>query len=113
MTMLPIFEDFVRACNENPRLRQMNRDWNRTIVIRTSDNGRCYWLQSENGLIQHGEGDRDNADMRIEGSDKVIREVFSGAISPTEPYNAGDLLVKGSQDDLVRLDIITLLIWGE
>jgi hypothetical protein len=39
--------------------------------------------------------------------------VFSGQMTPTEPYNAGDLLVKGHQDDIMRLDILSLLIWGE
>ncbi|MCL4318480.1 MAG: SCP2 sterol-binding domain-containing protein [Firmicutes bacterium] len=113
MTMLPILENFAHECNENERLRQMNREWNRTIVIRDTDSGNHYWLRSRAGSIQTGEGPISEADMQVEGSQEVIRAVFSGEMSPTEPYNAGDLLVKGRQDDLMRLDIITLLIWGE
>ncbi|OLZ09171.1 SCP2 sterol-binding domain-containing protein [Sulfobacillus thermosulfidooxidans] len=113
MSMLSTFEDFARACNENERLRQMNRDWSRTIVIETTDSHQLYWLRSQNGVIEAGEGDVPNADMHIEGTEDIIQAVFSGQMSPTEPYNAGDLLVKGHQDDLMRLDIITLLIWGE
>jgi hypothetical protein len=111
--MLPILEDFARACNSNARLRQMNRDWSRTIVIRTTDKGESYWLRSENGSIRSGEGPVPDVDLQVEGGEEIIRAVFSGEMSPTEPYNAGDLLVKGRQDDLMRLDIITLLIWGE
>ncbi len=113
MTMLQVLENFARECNSNDRLRQMNREWNRTIVIRETDSGNAYWLRSQEGTIQSGEGSQFEADLEVEGSHDVIRSVFSGEMSPTEPYNAGDLLVKGRQDDLMRLDIITLLIWGE
>ncbi len=111
--MLQTLEQFAEACNTNARLRQMNRDWSRTIAILPTDRPEVFWLTSKEGFIQAGQGPVNAADLQIRADHDIIVAVFSGALSPTEPYNAGDLLVKGSQDDLMRLDIITLLIWGE
>ena len=111
--MLAILERFAEACNTNARLQQMNRDWNRSIAILPTDRPEVFWLTSDAGYIQAGLGPADSADLQIRAPYDIIAAVFSGTLSPTEPYNAGDLLVKGRQDDLMRLDIITLLIWGE
>ncbi len=113
MNVLPVLEEFAAQCNQNERLRKMNRDWSRLIELVATDRNVTYWLRSEQGLITAGMGDVDEADLKISASEDILQEVFSGAVTPTEPYNAGDLLVKGHQDDLMRLDIITLLIWGE
>ncbi len=111
--MLPTLNNFAEACNNNARLRKMNHDWTRTIAILPTDSAERYWMTSQSGTIEAGRGAVDNADLQITAQAEIIRAIFSGQTSPTAPYNAGDLLVKGSQDDLMRLDIITLLIWGE
>ncbi|AUW92877.1 SCP2 sterol-binding domain-containing protein [Sulfobacillus sp. hq2] len=111
--MLKTLEHFAAQCNANSRLRQMNRDWTRRIAIVATDRAQSFWLTSQEGVITAGEGPAVEPDLQIQAPYDIIQAIFSGAMSPTEPYNAGDLLVKGSQDDLMRLDIITLLIWGE
>jgi hypothetical protein len=40
-------------------------------------------------------------------------DLFSGRITPTEPYLNGTLRVLGSEEDVMRLDFISLMIWGE
>jgi putative sterol carrier protein len=102
---------FVQACNENERLRQMNHDWDRLVVLRPDDASEEHLVSYRGGVasvVQEGE-----PDLVVEGSTKVLEDIFSGAVAPTEPYMNGDLRVFGSQDDMMRLDIITLLIWGE
>lgn len=113
MTLLEALEGFVAECNGNQRLREMNREWTRRILLDPDDTGRSHYILSENGLLSAGEGSIDNPDMLIQAPEGILRDIFSGRLTPTEPYNAGDLLVKGHQDDLMRLDILTLLIWGE
>lgn len=113
MTLLEALNQFVVECNDNQRLVEMNRDWSRRIQLQPSDNDRSHWLVSEAGRLTAGEGAVDNPDMRIEASQEILTAIFSGRMTPTEPYNRGDLLVRGHQDDMMRLDIITLLIWGE
>lgn len=105
-------DDFSGRCNADARLTAMNREWNRTVLIVPMDAGGRYWLESRDGRVRWGKGEPE-WDLRIEAPLAVLEAVFSGRMAPTEPYDAGDLLVKGSQDDLLRLDVITLLLWGE
>lgn len=113
VNVLSVIEEFAQECNHNERLRKMNRDWSRLVELDATDTGATYWLRSDQGFITAGTGAVEGVDLKISAAESILRDVFSGVITPTEPYNAGDLLVKGRQDDLMRLDIITLLIWGE
>lgn len=113
MSVGAVLHEFARNCNQNERLRTMNRDWSRTVAIVSDDTGARHWLKSEAGEITVGPGDPpDPPDLEVRAPEAILSAVFSGTMTPTEPYNAGDLLVRGSQDDLMRLDIITLLVWG-
>ncbi|MCY0879512.1 MAG: SCP2 sterol-binding domain-containing protein [Firmicutes bacterium] len=113
MTLLEALEKFVSECNQNQRLREMNRDWTRRIQLEPEDTGDLHYLVSDAGLVSAGRGPVENPDMLIQAKEAILTAVFSGQMTPTEPYNAGELLVKGHQDDIMRLDILSLLIWGE
>jgi len=113
MTLSEALEQFAIACNSNARLREMNRDWTRRIQLDPDDTHRPHFLTCTAGEVSAAQGSVENPDMRIQASEQILTQIFSGEITPTEPYNAGDLLVRGQQDDLMRLDILTLLIWGE
>jgi len=105
--------NFCRACNDNQRLRQMNHDWNRTVEIRPNDHPD----QSLHVRYRAGEASLVDPsgppDLVVEAPTDTLQAIFSGAMTPTEPYMDGTLRVQGSQDDMMRLDIISLLIWGE
>lgn len=113
MTFMESLTQFVAECNQNARLREMNRDWTRRIQLEPDDTHRTHHLISDEGSLFAGEGPVDNPDMLIQAPEEILTAIFSGQLTPTEPYNAGDLLVRGQQDDMMRLDILTLLIWGE
>jgi putative sterol carrier protein len=109
-----VLAQFARACSENERLCQMNRDWFRTIAIRPEDLGREFWLRSEGGPVRMlSEPPEGEPDLVVEAPADVLAAVFGGEAPPTQPYMDGTLRVRGHQDDLMRLDIISLLIWGE
>jgi hypothetical protein len=44
---------------------------------------------------------------------ETLADIFYGDITPTGPYNNGTLRIIGSEDDIIRLDFISLMIWGE
>ena len=103
---------FAEACNGNQRLRQMNHDWDRLILVQPDDEDGAHWLAYRGGeaaVVEPGEA----PDLIVEGAAAVLHDIFSGASTPTEPYMRGDLRVRGAQDDVMRLDVIALLIWGE
>lgn len=113
MTLMEALTQFADQCSNNARLREMNRDWNRRLQLEPTDTRQTHHLISEAGVVTAGVGPVENADMLIQADENILTAVFSGKVTPTEPYNAGDLLVRGQQDDIMRLDILALLIWGE
>jgi hypothetical protein len=114
MGLTATLQGFAEKCNQHERLRVMNRAWTRNVRVLAEDVGQDYWIRSVAGELSAGEGElSEDADMEIRADQRVLEAVFSGEMTPTEPYNQGDLMVRGNQDDLFRLDVITLMIWGE
>jgi len=110
--LLDTMQRFVQACNDNERLRTMNRDWDRVVVVKPDDADEELWIQYRAGTAALVDP-AGEADLTVQAASSVLADIFSGAMAPTEPYMNGELRVFGTQDDVMRLDIISLLIWGE
>lgn len=105
-------ETFARRINEDQRLRKMVADWERTIALEASDGGGG-GLRVSGGEVAVMTDLPSAPDILLRSSAKVLEDVFRGALSPTEPYVDGTLTVQGSQEDVLRLDFLSLMIWGE
>lgn len=99
--------------NKNERLKVMNRDWDRVVVIRATDVESLHTLTLKEGVVSLKEGSSDNPDLTVISDSETLADIFYGDITPTEPYNNGTLRIMGSEDDIIRLDFISLMIWGE
>jgi len=104
---------FCGAYNENKALKEMNRDWDRVVVVEAPDIGASFTLILKDGELTLKQGRLPDADLRVEGPSDLLTDLFYGNITPTEPYLNGTLKVFGSEDDIMRLDFISLMIWGE
>jgi putative sterol carrier protein len=106
-------DGFVERFAAEPRLKAMTAGWDRTIEVRADDLPEPYWLRVEGGLLRRADAAPGKPDMAMSASSDLIRDLFSGRISPTEPYLTGDLRLVASEADVMRLDVITLMVWGE
>lgn len=104
---------FAAGYNNNPRLQVMNKDWNRIIQVLTTDIESAHTLELKEGELCFREGPVENPDLTVISDSETLADMFYGDITPTEPYMNGTLRIMGSEDDIVRLDFISLLIWGE
>jgi len=104
---------FTDNYNKNERLKIMNRDWDRVVVVKATDVESRHTMTLKDGVVSLKEGASDNPDLTVISDSETLADIFYGDITPTEPYNNGTLRVMGSEDDLIRLDFISLLIWGE
>ncbi len=112
MTLIESLDAFASRFNANERLRQMNRDWNRTIAIDVEGEPRCA-LVLEDGHMRVEPGAPSARDIALGAAEPVLVDIFGGELGPTEPYLDGRLTVQGSQEDVLRLDFLSMLIWGE
>ncbi len=104
---------FADDCNANEKLRVMNRDWNRVIHIHADDTQADFTLTSNDGTVVYSDGAPSTCDLRVSANCEILTQVFYGEVSPNEPYNEGTLRVDGSEDDVLRLDFITAMLWEE
>ncbi|MBF7083117.1 SCP2 sterol-binding domain-containing protein [Desulfallas sp. Bu1-1] len=104
---------FQEGYNKNKKLKIMNRDWNRVILIKATDVESEHTLKLEDGELSVKEGAPEDPDLVVTSDSETLADLFYGDITPTEPYMNGTLVLKGSEDDIVRLDFISLMIWGE
>ncbi|AGL01618.1 SCP2 sterol-binding domain-containing protein [Desulfoscipio gibsoniae] len=105
---------FCEGYQNNQKLKLMNRDWNRIIVIKANDIDSQHTLTLHNGELSLTQGTPgQTADLVVTSDSETLADMFYGDITPTEPYMNGTLVIQGTEDDIVRLDFISLMIWGE
>lgn len=105
-------EQFAESCNNNQQLTRMNSGWNRVIRVVASDTGETYTVTTRDGQVTAAPGRAGQADMEVEATADLLEEIFTGELSPTEPYADGTLIVRGSEQDVLHLDFITAMLWG-
>lgn len=104
---------FKDKYNNNERLKVMNRDWNRVVVVKANDIESLHTFTVWLGVVSLAEGAADKPDLTVISDSETLADIFYGDITPTEPYNNGTLKILGQEDDIIRLDFISLMIWGE
>lgn len=107
-------QSFYEGYQKNSKLKLMSKDWNRVISIKANDIDSQHTLTLQNGELTVVQGVSDqNPDLVVTSDSDTLAGLFNGDITPTEPYLNGTLMIQGSEDDIVRLDFISLMIWGE
>lgn len=104
--------DFETNYNDNSKLRVMNKDWNRRVTVRATDIDAQYGLNLRDGVVKFLDEPPEEPDLVVIADGETLTAMFYGEISPSEPYMDGTLKVTGSEEDLIRLDFVTAMIWG-
>jgi putative sterol carrier protein len=105
--------NFQELHNENAQLQKMNKDWNRTMLVQTTDTNDLFTIDLQNGVVTIAEGAPQAYQMALIADSETLCNLFFGEIGPTQPYMDGTLKVKGTEEDVLRLDFVTAMIWGE
>lgn len=104
-------ESFAKSCNENARLMNMIKDWNRTLHIHATDLSTDATLITRDGTMTMQTEAPASADLALQSTSDILTEIFYGEVSPNEPYNAGTLRIQGPESDIVRLDFVIAMLW--
>lgn len=107
--------EYTRLSNSNARLRKMNRDWSKVVQFHAKDLKLDITMKVQAGeIVEAKEGQSQTPpDIIITSTSEVFCDMFWGDLNPTQKYLTGELQVKGSQEDIMRLDAISAVIWPE
>ncbi len=106
--------DYTASCNGNERLRKMQRDWSRTLHFVCSDTGATFSMEVESGeILSTPQGHRGRPDLVVTTDSETFCDMFWGDLNPVQKYLRGEISVRGSQEDIMRLDAISYVIWPD
>jgi putative sterol carrier protein len=106
--------DYTVSCNENERLRKMQRDWTRVLHFVCSDTGVRFTMEVDRGeILATPEGHVGTPDIVVTTHSETFCDMFWGDLNPVQKYLRGEITVKGSQEDVMRLDAISAVIWPD
>ena len=112
--ILEALTDYQVQCNNNKRLRKMQRDWSKLLHFIAEDTDDKFTMNVVNGEIISFEAGASGApDVAVTAKSEVLCDMFWGDLNPNSKYLAGEIRVKASQEDIMRLDAITMVIWPD
>ena len=107
-------QKFKVKVNENDRIKKLIRGWNPAIIIEANDKQLFFTLLIENEKIFSivDSKEEKNHQIHIQGSNNVLQSIFSGDLNPAEAVLDGKIAVFGDDKDQIKLDAISLILWG-
>jgi hypothetical protein len=106
--------EFSVRVNGHSHVRALARKWQTSLYVQGLDSPECFRLVLEEGQIVKIEPTEPptHDTLLLRGDTQVLESVFSGRLHPLSAYNEGQLEMYGPQADQIKLDAISLLIWG-
>ena len=105
---------YMKLLNDTPKIKQVLKTWSPIIHFSAKDNNSKLPLIFEQGTaISCSSVHEKKPDLAIIGTSNDFHDLFHGKLNPTEKYMNGDITVKGSQMDIIKLDAISMVLWPE
>jgi putative sterol carrier protein len=105
-------DEYVEQANANERVRRTLRAWLCLIHFEALDSNATFTVNIDHGEIRdvrdglHGE-----PDLIVQATSDDMVQIFWGDANPAERYNGGHVKVRGSQEHVMRLDAMTMLVY--
>ena len=123
MNLLQTLNTFASSANTNPHVQRITRGWSVNIHLECLEGDHRYLLEVKEGTIanvsQITESEHRQATV-MDAHDHVLlrtdnqcfTDIFAGQRNPALASLEGDLEVYGDESHSVKLDAITLILWG-
>ncbi len=108
--LLEAFAEWRTRSNDNARLTKMVKGWDRVIHFTTIDTGQGYTMVVQaQQLSELAVGHQGQPDVIVTGSSEDFCDMFWGDLNPSEKYMSGEITLQGSQQDVMRIDAISMV----
>jgi putative sterol carrier protein len=104
------YADWRQRCNDNDRLRRMLRGWDRVVhLVATDTDDRFTVVVRQQRLAELTVGADDVADLVVTATSEDFVDLFWGDLNPSEKYMSGEITLAGAQEDVMRLDAMSMV----
>lgn len=108
--------DFQTTFNGNEQVKKLIKGWNRSLVLEATDTAAGLTvIVSDLMVTEINEGARaedDDETIHLQASEDTLVRIFSGDYNPANALIDGELAVFSSEKDKVKLEAISIVIWG-
>jgi len=106
-------DDYVVQAQKSARVVRSLRNWNCIMYIEATDIATGFTMVVQNSQATVHEGVYETPDLIIKGSSENLANIFWCDENPASNYMQGALKIQGSQDNVMRLDAIALMLYLE
>ncbi len=106
-------DDYVANAGSNERVQRALKSWSCVIYIEASDVGASFTMTIASGKASIEDGSTAPPDLIVRGNSEDLTNIFWGDENPASNYMQGAIKVQGSQDNVMRLDAMALMIYLE
>lgn len=114
-TLEDCLKHFQNTFNENARVKKLIKNWERSLIIEATDTEATLTMViSDLVMTDVRDGAHPNEDnpIHLQASQDTLIRIFSGDYNPAHALIDGELAVFSSEKDKVKLEAITMVIWG-
>ncbi|HLY32827.1 MAG TPA: SCP2 sterol-binding domain-containing protein [Ktedonobacterales bacterium] len=105
-------DDYTGRAQANERVRKTLKNWNNVIHLDVTDLGIAYTMTIVNGeLTSVQDGAIGTPDLIVQGNSEDLTNIFWGDENPASNYMQGAITTRGSQEDVMRLDAMAMLLY--
>lgn len=111
-----VLQEFKSRFNSNPRARKLTINWNRLVLLDSSNTGSKYGLLVKDSelvdVLEVNHYDEDAEDLvHLQAEEDILSEIFSGQYNPATALTDGNLAVFSKERDKVKLEALAMVIW--
>ncbi len=105
-------DDYTQRAQSNERVRKTLKNWNSVIHLDVTDLGIAYTMTIVNGeLTDIQDGAVGTPDLIVSGKSEDLTNIFWVDENPASNYMQGAITTRGSQEDVMRLDAMAMLLY--
>jgi len=115
MSLLESLLDFKKRFNDNEKVKLLLSKWDRCIVVSSDDVSEKYCIIINKGIVEsvtEGSDEEGNVVITLKAVNNVLVDIFTGNTNPATAFLNGNLEVWGDDMDKIKLDALSLLLWG-
>jgi putative sterol carrier protein len=106
-------DDYVANASKDERVLRSLKNWNCVIYIEATDIAALFTMTIKSGKTTISDGGQEQPDLIVRGGSEDLTNIFWGDENPASNYMQGAVKVQGSQENVMRLDAMALLIYLE
>ena len=106
-------DDYIQQARNSQRVIRSLRNWNCVIYIEATDIHANFTMSIKDAQTAVHDGQQGTPDLIVQGSSEDLANIFWCDANPASNYMQGAIKTKGSQDNVMRLDAMSLLIYLE